>query len=166
MRASHNPFAANDPDRRFVWEMLVARDSQAFVDADWSSVSDDFAADCFEGLSANGSLSPDDWTIAYPTLEDYRNDWERMGKEFAALPLGRLTPGEFLLGLSSLDRIDIAGDRALVHKKFRADEPLANGGRYTIASRTLYRLHRIAARWKIVGFIAGLPLQAPEARHL
>ena len=31
-----NPFPASDPDRHAIWEMLVERDIQAFVAADWN----------------------------------------------------------------------------------------------------------------------------------
>ncbi len=52
-----NPFAG-DPDRSAIWDMLLARDSDAFAAADWPRVANDFAADRFEGISANGSAEP------------------------------------------------------------------------------------------------------------
>lgn len=159
MKAIINPFLAGDPDRAQIWEMLVARDSEAFLQCDWARVAEDFAAGRFEGISANGSSDPDDWTIRYPVLDDYREDWERMAREFAAMQPMRIPPRDLIFQLTTLEQIDIARDRALCHKKFQAHELLTGGGRYTVASQTLYRLHRIEGEWKIVGFISGLPLQ-------
>lgn len=167
MERSMNPFLTSDADRAQIWEMLVARDSEAFAQCDWSRVAGDFDAACFEGLGANGSSNPDAWTIRYPLLDDYRADWERVAREFAAMQPVRIAPRDLIFRLTTLEQIDIVRDLALCHKKFRAREPLADGGWYTIASQTLYRLRRIAGAWKICGFIAGLPLPetGEEATH-
>src|SRR5205823_2605883 len=46
-----NPFdATNDADRHAIWDMLIARDSEAFIAQDWSMVQDDFDAENFEGV--------------------------------------------------------------------------------------------------------------------
>ena len=55
--------------------MLVPRDIKAFVDADWSMVEDDFIADDFMGINGNKNVNPDVWTISYPTLAQYRDEW-------------------------------------------------------------------------------------------
>lgn len=141
--ATVNPFRGQDADRAEIWEMLVHRDSLAFVDRDWFRIAADFDIERFEGISANRSLHPDDWTIVYPTLAHYRKVWERMSRHFSSMRLVGTTPRELILRLTSLSQIDIRGGRALGHKKFLADEPLATGGRYAVASQTLYRLHRI-----------------------
>jgi len=153
-----NPFAG-DPDRSAIWEMLVPRDSQAFADRDWAAVADDFTEERFEGVTANGSGDPDRWTLGYPTLTSYRDAWLKMGVEFNAKPFERITPRELLHRISTLNEIEISGDRALAHKKFRADEPLRDGTRFKLCCQSLYRLHRINGRWKIVGFVGYLPLK-------
>ena len=53
----HNPFPKGDPDRRAIWEMLVPRDIDAFVNADWAMVAGDFIEANFTGLS--GHFQPD-----------------------------------------------------------------------------------------------------------
>ncbi|HYF52057.1 MAG TPA: hypothetical protein VEJ63_21790 [Planctomycetota bacterium] len=164
MKYFENPFPASDTERRSIWQMLVARDSDAFAAQDWSPVENDFAPEIFEGIVANGSPNPDDWTIKYPRLNDYRDDWLRMAETFKRMPLKNISHRELIYKVSSLNEIEISGDRALCHKKFKGDEPLANGERYQISAQSLYRLHRIRGEWKIVGFVGYLPLEYPKGR--
>jgi hypothetical protein len=154
-----NPFATDDPQRREIWQMLLERDSEAFVTKDWARVEKDFIADQFEGINAYGSLNPDEWKIAYPHLKDYRDEWLKMADEFMKLPLECCTHRELIFKLSKLEQVEISGDIALCHKKFFADEPLKTGKRYQYSAQTLYRLRRANSRWKIVGFIGYLPFQ-------
>ena len=51
-----NPFT--DPDRRAIWDMLVPRDIDAFVSADWDAVAGDFVAANFTGISGNFQPDP------------------------------------------------------------------------------------------------------------
>ena len=61
-----NPFDEElDPERASLWEMLVARDNEAFAAGDWAPVADDFWGDRFEGVSAHGSSDPAAWTLAW-----------------------------------------------------------------------------------------------------
>ena len=53
---------------------------------------------------------------------------------------------------------DIAGGRALCHKKFSGDLPLGDGTTLSGSRQTLYRLHKQRGVWRIVGFIGYLPL--------
>lgn len=135
--------------------MLLARDSDAFAARDWARVANDFAADRFEGISANGSADPAKWTLAHPTLESYRDRWLQAAAEHRArqLPEHRLV----LYRISSLKRIDVRGDRALAWKHFHADEALPDGQRWRVNAHTVYRLHCMAGVWKIAGFVAHLP---------
>ena len=50
MDHARNPFPPGDPDRHAIWNMLVARDIDAFVAADWSMVAGDFVRDGFRQL--------------------------------------------------------------------------------------------------------------------
>jgi hypothetical protein len=154
-----NPFDAQaDPDRHYIWHRLVQVDSEAFVAADWALVEEDFAADRFEGVRCSLSANPDDWKIAFPTLASYRDNWLNAAREFQKKKFVRHTPLEAIVTRSHLDVIEIMGERALAHKQFFGDIPLADGSSLTGSRQTLYRLHKIDGRWKIVGFLGFLPL--------
>jgi hypothetical protein len=156
-----NPYSAvDDADRHALWEMLVARDSLSFVHADWSLCDGDFAHDRFEGISAHGSFDPVKWTLRYPTVESYRDDWLEMAACFLRLPLKNVSHYELLIRMQEFAKIEIVGDRAVVWKQFRADEPLTSGDSYQISAQSVYRLHRIDGDWKIVGFVGYLPLNS------
>lgn len=154
-----NPFdQARDPERAALWEMLVARDNEAFVAEDWGPVADDFWEERFEGISANGSSDPAAWTLGYPTLDAYRRDWLRMAAEFLRTPLADGDHLGLLYAMTSLDRFEFDGDRLLVWKRFRAEAPLEGGADLSIAMQSIFRLHRDGGRWRIVGFVGYLPL--------
>ena len=138
--------------------MLVARDNDAFANGDWGPVAGDFAFDRFEGITANGSADPADWTLAYPTVGAYRADWLRMAAEHARRPLAGVGRRVILYRMSKLERIEISDDRAIARKTFRADAPLSDGGRWRVQAQTMYRLHRMDGKWKIAGFVGYLPL--------
>ncbi|RIK87901.1 MAG: hypothetical protein DCC67_01375 [Planctomycetota bacterium] len=155
-----NPYDVRvEPDRHAFWEALVARDSEAFAAADWSICDGDFCHERFEGISAHGSLNPLDWTLEYPTVNAYRDDWLRMAARFNAQSLVESTHRELLYRMQSFAKIEISGDRALVWKQFLADEPLQRGERYRANGQSLYRLHRLDGQWRIVGFVGYLPLE-------
>jgi hypothetical protein len=152
-----------DPAGHALWNALIARDSEAFVAADWSLCDGDFCYERFEGISAHGSFNPMDWTLEYPTVKSYRDAWETMAANFNALPLTRISHRELLYMMQSLAKIDVAGDRALVWKQFFADEPLTGGQRYRLSGQSLYRLHRTNGAWRIVGFVGYLPVEPSAA---
>ncbi len=156
-----NPFHPEaEPDRHTFWQMLVARDCDAFMAADWSLVDGDFAADRFEGISANGSLDPDAWTLTYPTVASYRDDWLRMSADYKKKPLAQDDHRTLLYRMTTFARVEIAGNRAAVWKRFVADAPLLDGERLRVSAQSIYRLHRVDERWKIAGFVGYLPLEA------
>ena len=156
-----NPFdPRREPDRHGFWQMLVARDCDAFMAADWSLVDDDFAADRFEGISANGSMNPDAWTLTYPTVASYRDDWLRMSADYRRTPLATDDHRTLLYQMTTLARVEIAADRAAIWKRFTADVPLRDGDRLRISAQSIYRLHRVDGRWRIAGFVGYLPLEA------
>lgn len=155
-----NPFDnAVEPERASLWDLLVARDNEAFLAGDWGLCASDFDADRFDGISANGSLDPADWSLTYPTLDSYREAWLRMSREFLEVPLADGDHRSLLYGMTTLARFEFAGDRLLVWKQFRAETPLRNEGLLKIAAQSLFRLHRIDGAWKIVGFVGYLPLE-------
>jgi hypothetical protein len=157
-----NPFDhSNDPDRHHIWNRLIIADSEAFLESNWSTIENDFAAEQFEGIRCGHSTNPHDWNIAFATLVDYRDSWIASSREFRAKQFADLTPREVIYRRTRLDRIDIAGDRALCHKKFSGSIALVDGSTLSASRQTLYRLHRIAGVWKIVGFLGQLPLDEP-----
>jgi hypothetical protein len=150
--------ATSDPERHHLWQRLIAVDSEAFVRGDWTMIANDFDAENFEGIRCKNSANPDDWTIFFPTLASYRDNWLRAADEFKHKKFLRHTPLEAVLARTRLDAIEINGDRALAHKKFAGDVPLADGTMLTGSRQTIYRLHKKAGRWRIVGFLGFLPL--------
>ncbi len=150
-----NPFPAGDPDRHAIWEMLVERDIAAFLAADWAMVEGDFAAEQFAGYS--GPSNPDHWRITYPTLESYRDEWLRQAAAFQPVQLRGATPSEFLHQTTVLRDIEIAGDLAMVHKKFDGRATTVEGEPIVLNWQTIYWLRRFASGWKITGFLGYLP---------
>jgi hypothetical protein len=154
-----NPFDRDtNPDRHYIWERLIRADTEAFVTANWSMIESDFDANRFEGIRCNHSNDPDDWSIVFPRLEDYRDSWLTASKDFLAKKFLDLTHAQAIYRRCRLDRIDLLGDRALVHKKFSGEVPLADGSTLSGSRQTLYRLHRIGGQWKIVGFLGQMRL--------
>lgn len=154
---SGNPFT--DPDRRAIWEALVERDTQAFVTQDWDMVAGDFDSGSFEGIHAHRSSNPDVWTLEYPGLQGYKDAWLAGSAAAAERKFKGLTLKELFDKATTLNHIEIRGDRALAHKKFLASETLEDGSPYQAASQSLYRLRKIGGRWKIIGFVGYLPLE-------
>jgi hypothetical protein len=151
------------PDQHLLWELLVARDSDAFAACDWSICAEDFAPGRFDGISANGSLDPAQWSLRYPTVESYRDDWLKMAEAYRQLQLTGISHRDFLYRMQTFARVESACDRAVVWKQFRADAPLTSGDRHVVTGQSVYRLHRIDGRWLIVGFVGYLPLESSDA---
>jgi hypothetical protein len=158
-----NPFdAAGDPDRHYLWERMVAADSEAFVAGDWAAIEADFDADQFEGIRCGQSHDPAEWHITFPTLASYRDNWLDLSRQFLARRFVGLTHRQAIFARTHLTRIDIAGDRALCHKQFFGDLPLADGTMLTGVRQTLYRAHRRDGVWKVAGFLGQLSLSRAE----
>lgn len=151
-----NPFPSSDTARHSIWEMLVPRDIDAFLAADWSMVENDFVEDGFIGIDGRKQVSPDKWRLAFPTLAAYRDEWLRQAREFAKESLAEDARTAIFL-TTTLDDIEIEGDTALVRKKFDGGIAKADGSRDVMQWQTLYycRLHE--GRWKICGFTGYLP---------
>jgi hypothetical protein len=151
-----NPFPESDTARRAIWEMLVPRDIDAYLAADWSMVTGDFIEDGFLGISGNKNSNPDNWTLAFPTLASYRDEWLRQARDGLSAAYGE-DPRAAIFRTTTLEEIDIVGETALVRKKFDGGIRKADGGFDVMAWQTLYycRLHQ--GRWKIAGFTGYLP---------
>lgn len=154
-----NPFDLRyDPDRHQIWQRLVAADCEAFASGNWSLIESDFDAESFEGVRCFHSANPDDWKIVFPTLASYRDSWLAAAKEFRDRKFSAVSHLDALLARTHLDEIDIHGDRALARKKFYGELLYDDGTVLTDRRQTLFRLHRRADVWKIVGFFGQLPL--------
>ncbi|WP_087002435.1 hypothetical protein [Rhizobium sullae] len=151
-----NPFPSSDVARHSIWEMLVPRDIDAFLAADWSMVENDFLEDGFIGIDSRRQVSPDKWRLAFPALAAYRDEWLRQAKEFANENFAE-DARTAIFTTTTLEDIEIEGDMALVHKKFDGGIGKADGSRDVMQWQTLYycRLHE--GRWKICGFTGYLP---------
>ena len=163
MDPTANPFPEGDPDRHAIWTMLVTRDIDDFIAADWSMVEDDFVRLEFIGIHAHKSENPDSWRVAFPTLEAYRDEWLRQASATAkveyAEPLRRA-----LFRATNLRDIDVAGDVAMAHKKFDGTIARADGGQDRLNWQTLYFCRRRNGRWKLTGFIGYMPFPMVRAR--
>ncbi|OWV70685.1 hypothetical protein ATY77_17715 [Rhizobium sp. R634] len=150
-----NPFPS-DSARHAIWEMLVSRDIDAFLAADWSMVEHDFVEEGFIGIDGRKEVSPDKWRLAFPTLSAYRQEWLRQAKDFAGQSFAE-DPRTAIFTTTTLEDIEIEGDMALVRKKFDGGITKADGTRDVLQWQTLYycRLHE--GRWKISGFTGYLP---------
>lgn len=151
-----NPFPATDLARHSIWEMLVSRDIDAFLAADWAMVVDDFVEDGFLGISGNRNPDPDQWTLAFPNLAAYRDEWLKQARDFQAGSYGE-DPRTAIFFTTTLEEIDVNGETALVRKKFDGGIKKADGTLDVMRWQTLYycRLHE--GRWKIAGFTGYLP---------
>jgi hypothetical protein len=140
-----------------MWEMLVNRDFVAFVTSDWSLVANDFWADRFYGIDARKSSNPNDWTIGFPTLESYRDEWLSQAAHFEGVRFADIDKLDFLFGCARLERIEIAGDRALAHKKFDGAAKTVEGKSFELHFQSLFQLIRLEGQWKVAGFVGYLP---------
>lgn len=155
-----NPFAETDSARHSIWEMLVTRDIDAFLAADWSRVADDFVEDGFLGINASRDANPDNWRLSFPSLAAYRDEWLRQAKDFQTQQFGE-DPRHAIFTTTTLEEIEVEGETALVRKKFDGGIRRADGGFDVMKWQTLYycRLHE--GRWKISGFTGYMPNPMP-----
>ncbi|UXS02472.1 hypothetical protein [Agrobacterium tumefaciens] len=155
-----NPFPETDFARHSIWEMLVTRDIDAFLAADWDKVADDFVEDGFLGINANRETNPDNWRLSFPSLVAYRDEWLRQAQDFQKEKFAD-DPRTAIFTTTTLEEIEVEGETALVRKKFDGGLRKADGSFDTMKWQTLYycRLHQ--GRWKISGFTGYMPNPMP-----
>ena len=162
MSSEANPFP-NDPDRNQMWDMLVKRDIDAFLAADWSMVDNDFIRDGFIGIHAHHSPDQDRWRLAFGTVEEYRDEWLRQAHETKKTTFAEpLRPAIFRA--TSLVDIDINGSVAVLHKKFNGIIKRGDGGADRLWWQTLYFCAKDAGRWRIAGFVGYMPYTMAAAQ--
>jgi hypothetical protein len=158
-----NPFSETDPDRREIWTMLVERDIDAFLAGDWSMVDGDFRREGFLGLHAHKSELPDSWSLDFPNLETYRDEWLRQAKASQAVEYAEPVR-DALFRATNMRDIDLRGDTAVCHKKFDGVIALKGGGADVLNWQTLYFCARLEGRWKITGFVGYMPFPMGRPR--
>ena len=167
-----NPFPASDPHRHAIWEMLVVRDIEAFVQQDWASIETDFDAEAFFGIDARKRDNPDAWRAGFTSLSQYRDVWLEQARAFAPVE-DREAIRAGLFDATTLRDIEIDGDVAIAHKKFDGWLPLPGGGTERLLWQTLYVCRRRGDVWRIASFVgylpspmgtAGAPGRAPSAK--
>ncbi len=151
-----NPFPTTDVDRHALWDMLVARDTQAFAAQNWEQVANDFIEAGFMGINARFRSNPDSWQIAYPKLSAYRDDWLNQARTSAAIEWDE-DPERAMYEATTLRDIEIVGNSALLHKKFNGSVRKKDGGSTVLNWQTLYCCRKVDEVWKIASFVGYLP---------
>jgi len=151
-----NPFNPLDQDRYQIWEMLVKRDIEAFMENDWEKVAGDFVEEGFTGVDARFSSNPDSWKLIFPNLKSYQQFWLEQSTNFKQTEWAD-DPKLKQIEATTLRDIDISEDSALVHKKFDGSIRKKNGDIVVLNWQTLYQCRKIGGKWKITGFTGFLP---------
>jgi len=154
--AARNPFE-HDPDRHEIWEILMRRDFEAFVAADWTRAEPDFLAAEFLGIDGSKQADPDCWRLHFADLASYRAEWLAQAADFQKVELQGMTKLDFLFSATFLREIEITGTRAMAHKKFLGSATSTLGVPLQLAWQTLYLLRKAGSQWKITGFVGYLP---------
>lgn len=150
-------------DRDAIHEMLVARDSEAFLAQDWHAVKGDFVTNGFFGIDARHSADAANWRLTFASLDAYRDEWLRQAADTAATADPALA-AHALRAATRIRQIDITGDMAFVHKCFDGIMPLRDGGTDRLLWQTRYVCRREQGRWKIASFVGYLPFAGFSAR--
>lgn len=151
-----NPFSASDADRAEIWDMLVARDIEAFVRTDWAMVADDFIEAGFYGLDGAGASNPDAWRIKFPNLDAYKEEWLRQARETQETADPETVQSN-IHGATRLLDIEINDGFAVARKKFDGHVRRKDGGADRLFWQTLYFCRKVEDRWKIASFVGYLP---------
>jgi enamine deaminase RidA (YjgF/YER057c/UK114 family) len=151
-----NPFPSNDEDRHYLWELLVYRDINAFVQEDWNLIEENFIEENFMGIDARYLENPDGWKLSFPNLEAYKREWLKQAKLFNETKWGEDATAA-LFRITILRDIEIQEDSALIHKKFFGSLLMASGDKVPFNWQTRYRCKKIGGIWKIAGFTGYMP---------
>jgi hypothetical protein len=151
-----NPYPP-DSASAALWEVCVLRDIRSFAEADWSICAGDFSEESFAGWNARFSPDPLLWQMSFPTLGEYKLAWLRDAHEFSERQWH--TPlATSLFSALTLARIEIAGDNALVHKRFDGKLLPVGADPISLSWQSIFHLSRQDGRWLQRGFVGYLPL--------
>ena len=151
-----NPFAPEDTARHAIWEMLVPRDIDAYLGADWGAIRDDFIAENFTGMNGNFDDNPQNWSLSFADLDNYRDEWLRQAQEGQKADYAE-DPRAAIFAATRLEEIEIDGKAALVRKKFDGQIRRTDGSADRLLWQTLYICRETDSGWKIAGFVGYLP---------
>lgn len=143
--------------------MLMKRDFEAFLAADWSMIEPDFLADEFCGIDGDKLPDPDHWHLRFPDLGSYRTEWLAQAAAFQKIELVGVNKHDFLYQSSVLREVEITGSRAMARKKFNGLALTTTGSNVQLKWQTLYFLRRFGTEWKITGFVGYLPNPTPKS---
>ncbi|WP_226704699.1 RidA family protein [Microbulbifer elongatus] len=155
MSVFDNPFTG-DADRGEIWEILVRRDLEAFLAADWDAIKHDFVEEGFFGIDGQNKDNPDHWVMTFPDLASYRDVWLQSAQASAA-ESERETVREPLYAASRLKSIDVNGGHAIAHKEIKGAVPKKDGSKDLLDWQTLYVMRKVDGCWKIASFVGFLP---------
>ncbi|MGO8055125.1 hypothetical protein [Rhizobium leguminosarum] len=161
-----NPFPPSDQDRYGIWEMLVRKDVDGFVNEDWSLFGRSFKHSGFCGLDAKGSLNPADWQVRFPTVEAYRDAWLEDASRSAATPYAEDRREALFRATNMLD-IRVQGRTATARKTFDDAIALEGGGSQKLNWQSVFFCTKDDGGWKITGFVGFLPFsREPEGERI
>ena len=149
------PFPPGTDDAE-LWQMLCFRDINAFARADWDAHARDFLPGGFIGISGNQSDRPEGWLPAFPTLEDYRENWLGDAKKAAARASAE-TLRRAHFAASRLVKITVNDTLALCVKRFDGAVTYDDGVTERLDWQTAYICRKAEGRWWIAGFVGFLP---------
>ncbi|WP_394213011.1 hypothetical protein [Enterovibrio calviensis] len=154
-----NPFLDKDTDRAEIWDMLVAKDIQAYTQADWSMVENDFLEHEFFAVNAGFDQDPGKWNLAFSRFGDYRDSWLEAAR--ASLDTEYAEPLEDAIHkLTTLEQIEVKDGKAIARKQFDGTIQVVGKEPEVLKWQTLYYLKQTESGWKIVGFTGYLPYTA------
>lgn len=151
-----NPFPESDHDRHAIWEVLVHRDIDAFLEKSWDMTAGDFIAEGFYGIDGKKTDNPDQWVLTFPDLETYKQEWLRQADE-TEKSADPETIRDALFAASRLKQIDINGETAVAHKEIKGAILNRDGTKDLLDWQTLYVLRKVGGHWKIASFTGYLP---------
>ena len=160
MDGEFNPFP-HDPDRSEIWEILIRRDLEAFLDADWAQTDPDFHHQEFWAIDANFTANSDHWRLRFPDLATYRDFWLSAARDFQKDELVGISKRDFAFQTDILRDIEINENRAVARKKFHGKATKKNREELRVNWQTIYFLKKVNGHWKISGFLGYLPNPMP-----
>jgi len=144
-----------EKDETLIWEMLIYRDFIAFQTSDWSMIKDDFIEDGFFGIDGKMSENKSNWNLAFESLESYKKEWLKQSQLFNENVFLE-DPLKELFNTTTLSKIEIKNDLALVHKDFIGIFKIEYSDPIIFDWISLFNLKKINGKWKISSFVGYL----------
>ncbi len=156
MNVMKNPFP-NDPERNAIWELIVPRQLDAFLQQDFAAVRATLVPG-FYSINAGGAPHAESWRFQANDLAAYQQQWEAQAAAFAGLKWAEeVRPA--LFRCTFLQHIDVQGDRALAVKRLAGSILQADGTTVARQCLTLCSCVKLNGVWKLAHIIDNLPVQ-------